>query len=132
MNGNTTKGLIKRTIAKKIKEESWNEMEQSKKVRDRLTFNPADNTYIKCLSLPLTRVWFRYRARAIPKVKGTHKQSYEDMSCTLCTSEEEMSKEHLESCEGTEHERRGLNMGTWRGLLDFWRRMMKKLGATVT
>ena len=85
-----------------------------------------------CLSLPLTRVWFRYRARAIPKVKGNHKQSYEDMSCTLCTSKEEMSQEHLESCEGTEHERRGLNMGTWRGLLDFWRRMMKKLGATVT
>ena len=54
------------------------------------------------------------------------------MSCTLCTSKEEMSQEHLESCEGTEHERRGLNLGTWRGLLDFWRRMMKKLGATVT
>ena len=132
MNGNTTKGLIKRTIAKKIKEESWNEMDKSKKVRDRLTFNPEDNTYIKCLSLSLTRVWFRYRARAIPKVKGNHKQSYEDLSCTLCTSKEEMSQEHLESCEGTEHERRGLNMGTWRGLLDFWRRMMKKLGATVT
>ena len=43
-----------------------------------------------------------------------------------------MSQEHLEICEGTEHERRGLDMGTWRGLLDFWRRMMKKLGATVT
>ena len=50
MNGNTTKGLIKRTIAKKIKEESWNEMEQSKKVRDRLTFNPADNTYMPVLT----------------------------------------------------------------------------------
>ena len=45
---------------------------------------------------------------------------------------EEMNQEHLEKCEGTEHERRGLDMGTWRGLLDFWRRMMKKLGATVT
>ena len=37
---------------------------------------------------------------------------------------------YLEICEGTEHERRGLDMGTWIGLLDFWRRMMKKLGAT--
>ena len=26
----------------------------------------------------------------------------------------------------------GLDMGTWRGLLDFWRRMIKKLEATVT
>jgi len=132
MHGNTSKELIKRTIAKKIKEEAWNAMEDSKKVRDRLTFNPEDNNYIKCLSLPLTRVWFRYRARAIPKVKGNHKQSHSDMSCNLCTSKEEMSQEHLEICEGTEHERRGLDMGTWRGLLDFWRRMMKKLGATVT
>ena len=39
---------------------------------------------------------------------------------------------HLEKCKGTEHERRGLDMGTWRGLLDFWRRTTKKLGATVT
>ena len=132
MHGNTSKQLIKRTIAKKIKEEAWNAMEDSKKVRDRLTFNPEDNNYIKCLSLPLTRVWFRYRARAIPKVKGNHKQSHSDMSCNLCTSKEEMSQEHLEICEGTEHERRGLDMGTWRGLLDFWRRMMKKLGATAT
>ena len=39
---------------------------------------------------------------------------------------------YLEKCEGTVHERRGLDMGTWRGLLDFWRRMIKKLEATVT
>ena len=38
----------------------------------------------------------------------------------------------VEKCEGTEHERRGLDMGTWRGLLDFWRKTTKKLGATVT
>ena len=132
MNGNTSKTLIKRTIAKKIYEENWKSMEDSKKVRDRLTFNPDDNSYIKCLSLPLTRVWFRYRARAISKVKGNHKQSHSDLTCTLCNSMEEMSQEHLEKCKGTEHERRGLDMGTWRGLLDFWRRTTKKLGATVT
>ena len=132
MLGNTPKSLIKRTIAKKVHIEFWNAMENSKKVRDRLTFNPADNTYIKCLSLPLTRVWFRYRARAIPKVKGNYKQSHSDLSCTLCSSNLEMNQEHLEICEGTEHERRGLDMGTWRGLLDFWRRMIKKLEATVT
>ena len=87
---------------------------------------------MKILPLPLARVWFRYRARAISKVKGNHKQSHSDLTCTLCNSMEEMSQEHLEKCEGTEHERRGLDMGTWRGLLDFWRRTTKKLGATVT
>ena len=55
-----------------------------------------------------------------------------DLSCTLCSSNLEMNQEHLEICEGTVHERRGLDMGTWRGLLDFWRRMIKKLEATVT
>ena len=45
MNGNTSKTLIKRTIAKKIHEETWKAMEDSKKVRDRLTFNPDDNSY---------------------------------------------------------------------------------------
>ena len=100
MNGNTSKTLIKRTIAKKIYEENWKSMEDSKKVRD--------------------------------KVKGNHKQSHSDLSCTLCNSMEEMSQEHLETCKGTEHERRGLDMGTWRGLLDFWRRATKNLGATVT
>ena len=92
MIGKPPKGLVKRrTFAKKIKEEFWNAMEDSKKVRDRLTFNLADNT-----------------------------------------SKEEMNQEHFKICEGTEHERRGLDMGTWRGLLDFWRRLIKKLGATAT
>ena len=83
------------------------------------------------INLSTNRVWFRYRARAIPKVKGNYKQSHSDLSCTMCSSNLEMNQEHLEICEGTVHERRGLDMGTWRGLLDFWRRMIKKLEATV-
>ena len=102
-------------------------MEESKKVRDRLTFNPDDNSYIKCLSLPQTRVWFRYRARAIANVKGNFRHSHADMSCDLCTSNEEMNQEHLETCEGTGYERRGLNMMNWKGVLDFWRRMTSRL-----
>ena len=38
MLGNTPKVLIKRTIAKKVHIEFWNAMENSKNVRDRLTF----------------------------------------------------------------------------------------------
>ena len=33
----------------------------------------------------------------------------------------------LETCEGTGYERRGLNMLSWKGILDFWRRMTSRL-----
>ena len=35
------------------------------KVADRLTDNPEDNNYLNCLPLHKSRLWFRYRARAI-------------------------------------------------------------------
>ena len=38
-----------------------------------------------------------------------------------------MNQEHLETCEGTGYERRGLDMLSWRGILDFWRRMTSRL-----
>ena len=38
-----------------------------------------------------------------------------------------MNQEHLEICEGTGYERRGLDMSGWRGILDFWRRMTPRL-----
>ena len=53
-------------------------MNDSKKCKDRLTDNPEDNSYIHCLPLPQSRVWLRYRARAIAKVKGNFKNSHVD------------------------------------------------------
>jgi len=41
------------------------------------------------------------------------------------------TQEHLELCDGTAFERRGLDLSDWRGKLEFWRRMTKKM-ATVT
>ena len=38
--------------------------------------------------------------------------------CTLSSSNLEMNQEHLEICAGTVHVRRGLDMETWRGLLE--------------
>ena len=39
------------------------------------------------------------------------KRSYkEDLSCRFCSEEAEETQEHLESCEGTSHERRKLNI----------------------
>ena len=69
---------------------------------------------------------FRYRARAIPKVKGNYKQSHSDLSCTMCSSNLEMNQEHLDICDG-------IVMGLWIGE-DCWTSggKGKKLGATVT
>ena len=127
MFNNSTKSQIKSKVKEHVKREYRNAMENQKKVQDRLTDNPEDNSYLKILPLPLARVWFRYRARAIANVKGNFRHSHADMSCDLCTSNEEMNQEHLETCEGTEYERRGLNMMNWKGILDFWRRMTSRL-----
>ena len=57
-----------------------------------LLINPENNSYIKALSLPQARVWFRYRARAIANVKGNFRHSYADMSCTYAQAKRKWTK----------------------------------------
>ena len=121
------KNRIKSSIFLKMNEKALEDMRNSNKVSDRLTDNPQDNTYIHCLSLPQTRIWIRYRARAIAGVKANFKQSHRDLSCRFCSTGSPENQEHLEICGGTEYERRGLDMSRWRGILTFWRRMTMKL-----
>ena len=121
------KNRIKSSIFLKMNEKALEDMRNSNKVSDRLTDNPQDNTYIHCLSLPQTRIWIRYRARAIAGVKANFKQSHGDLSCRFCSTGSPENQEHLEICGGTEYERRGLDMSRWRGILTFWRRMTMKL-----
>ena len=114
-----------------------------KKVSDRFTENPEDNLFLE------TRIWIRYRGRAINGVKGNFKNSQtDDMKCRFCprvpkeTVEDhveneinpelnqnysEETQEHLEICKGTDHKRRGLNMSKWQGILKFWMRMSTRL-----
>ena len=87
------------------------------------SFFPEDNSYLKTPPLPLAR----YRARAIANVIGNFRHSHADMSCDFYSSYEKINQEHLEICEGTGYERRGLDMSGWRGILDFWRRMTSRL-----
>ena len=111
-----------------MNKEALEEMQNKKKVSDRLTENPEDNSYIHTLSLPETRIWIRYRGRAINGVKGNFKNSHtDDMMCRFCprvpkeTVEDhveneinpelnqnysEETQEHLEICKGIDHERR--------------------------
>ena len=145
----TTEQAIKNAIWQKMNKEALEEMQNKKKVSDRLTENPEDNSYIHTLSLPETRIWIRYRGRAINGVKGNFKNSHtDDMKCRFCprvpkeTVEDhveyeinpeqnqnypEETQEHLEICKGTDHERRGLNMLKWQGILKFWMRMSTRL-----
>ena len=111
------KTKIKSSIFLKMNEKALDEMKNSTKVSDRLTDNPQDNTYIHCLSLPQTRIWIRYRARAIAGVKANFKQSHQrDLSCRFCSTGSPKNQDHLEICGGTEDERRGLDMSRWRGI----------------
>ena len=84
-----------------MNEKALEDMRNSNKVSDRLTDNPQDNTYIHCLSLPQTRIWIRYRARAIAGVKANFKQSHGDLSCRFCSTGSPENQEHLEICGGT-------------------------------
>ena len=126
---------IKEKISEKVKEETKQEMLNSPKVSDRITENEEDNKYLEQLTLPMSRIWIRYRARAIKGVKINFKSSFREyLRCRLCTANVNESQEHLEKCEGTAFERRGLRglgAGDWRDVLLFWRRMKMKM-ATVT
>ena len=127
-----SKGDIKEAVRIKIKEEFKKEMEDSKKVCDRLSDDPEDNSYMSKLPLHRARVWIRYRARAVAGVKGNFKHSHvNNMGCRFCLGGSNETQDHLELCEGTRHERRGLDMKEERGLLDFWRRMKFKLAAVT-
>ena len=126
---------IKSKIAERVKEDARDAMLNSPKVADRVTESEEDNKYLNVLSLPMSRIWIRVRARAIKGVKINFKNSFRgNLRCRLCTSNVNESQEHLEKCEGTAFERRGLRglgAGYWRDLLLFWRRMRVKM-ATVT
>ena len=126
--------VTKSEIKNAIKDADLNEkragMQNSKKVRDRLSDDPSDKEYLSFMSLPMSRIWIRHRARAIAGVKMNTKRSYkEDLSCRFCSEEAEETQEHLESCEGTSHERRKLNIELQGplGRLWFWCRMRVRL-----
>jgi len=121
------KNRIKSSIFLKMNEKALEDMSNSNKVSDRLTDNLQDDTYIHCLSLPQTRIWIRYRDRAIAGVKANFKQSHSDLTCRFCSTGSPENQEHLEICGGTDYERRGLDMSRRRGILTFWRRMTMKL-----
>ena len=66
------------------------------------------------MSLPRVRVWNRYRLRAIAGVKGNFRHSHvNNMGCKLCSQDSDETQEHLQVCEGTKFERKGLVISDW-------------------
>ena len=125
-----TKFEIRNAIYNFVVNETRSSMQNSIKVSDRQTDNPDDNNYLNSLPLHSSRLWFRYRARAIKGVKYNCKGSFSDLSCRFCDKKETETQEHLESCEGNSYERRGLkNLADrdWKDTLKFWERMCIKL-----
>ena len=122
-----SKEEIKKAIEEIDKKEKRNDMVASKKVGDRLTDNPNDNSYLEMMPLHLSRIWIRYRGRMCKGVKYNNKRSFKDLQCRFCTSGREENQEHLEECEGTEFERRWLRMSERSDLVKFWSRMEKKM-----
>ena len=99
-----------------MKKEFLEEMQSSAKVKDRLSDDPEENSYINKMSLP----------------RGNFRHSHvNNMGCRLCSQDSDETQEHLQFCEGTKFERRGLDLSDWRGLLDFWRRMKIKMAAVT-
>ena len=127
MMSKVSKRTVKDAVERKNKEEKRREMENSKKVGDRLSDNPQDNSYLAEMSLPKCRIWMRHRARMIKGVKYNIKRSYKDLSCRFCVDGGEETQEHLEVCVGCEYERRGLRMIVKSDILWFWRRMEVKI-----
>ena len=140
-----TEQEIKEAIYIRMNKVALEEMRKKTKVKDRLSEDPEDNTYIHVMPLTESRVWIRYRGRVIAGVKANFKNSHtNDLSCRFCQNEArddpadaqdnsdiqnrpDETQEHLEICSGMEFERRGLCMHNRRDLVKFWRRATVKL-----
>ena len=123
---------IKEAVQQKVYFENRQRMLESRKVRDRLddeeTFGleREKSSYLDRLPLYLSRVMFRFRARAIQGVKYNTKGSHTKLDCRLCLGPPE-TQEHLQECHGAGFERRGLELENEVDLITFWRRISVKL-----
>ena len=100
-------GEIKQAIATFSKQELTEEIKASVKVGDRWSEDPMDNSYLKYMSLPNSRIWMRLRARSIRGVKVNNKRSYPNLDCRYCKEVSQETQEYLQECSGCDHERRG-------------------------
>ena len=127
-NNVMSKKQIKEAIQEKISSQNKEKMLSFRKVADRVSEDSSDNNYLDRMGLTHSRIWIRYRARAIKGVKANHKRSWKDnLECRFCDEKILETQEHLEECGGLFWERRGVNMDTVGGKIKFFKRLEKKL-----
>ena len=73
----------------------------------------------------------------VKRLKGTKKgkKTPESLTCRFCPNDLPKTQKHLEICDGTKFERRGVWVSEVMGRVIFWRRMTQKIThktATVT
>ena len=128
-NNVLSKRQIKSQIQEAITEQNKNNMQSFRKVSDRMSDDPSDTNYLDRMGLTHSRIWIRYRARAIKGIKANHKRSWKsDLKCRFCDDNILETQEHLEECRGLSWERRNLRMDTEGGKINFFKRLKKKLG----
>ena len=123
-----SKRQMKCTIKDAITEQNKINLLSFRKVSDRVSDDSSDNDYLDRMGLTHSRIWIRYRARAIKGIKANHKRSWKnDLECRFCDDKILESQEHLEECRGLSWERRNLKMDTEGGKINFFKRVEKKL-----
>ena len=124
-----TTNEIKHAIKTKIREECVKRMQEGSKSKDRVDLNPDETQYLQRLSLSNCRMYFRYRSRCIAMVKMNQKgkKTPESLTCRFCKNDLPETQEHLEICDGTKFERRGVRVSEVMGRVIFWRRMTQKM-----
>ena len=60
------------------------------------------------------------------------KRLHVDLNCRYCSENIPESQDNIQECVGTEFERRGLDLSGDLGMVDFWRRMQKKIATVAT
>ena len=127
-NTSLLKSNIKTAVQQTVEANRITNMLSFRKVADRVSDNPSDNTYIDRMGLAYSRIWIRYRARAIKGVKANCKRSWlNNLNCRFCEEDVLENQEHLEVCKGLWFERRNLRMDTAKGKITFFRRASTKL-----
>ena len=85
---------------KMIKNKIRAKLDNLSKVKDiKMPTIKRERNYLKEMNLTNARLWFRYRCKIIDHMKGNKSSMYRNnMHCRLCTSGENETQEHLETC----------------------------------
>ena len=95
-NNVLSKRQIKCTIQDAITEQNKNNLLSFRKVADRVSDDSSDNDYLDRMGLTHSRIWIRYRARAIKGIKANHKRSWKnDLECRFYDEKILETQEHL-------------------------------------